>query len=126
MEAVGAAAVLSNSKWKLLQRAALLRRTVAAMSEQEIFTDLERKHMEQKYYLRDKPQSQYEVTVHTNVVELKPFINQHIIIMGKGLSNLVDLIRPLRAKYLGSLRIIVIIYPVEIPYEGASDAAEYS
>ena len=42
---------------------------------------------------------------------------QHVIIMGKGLSNLVDLIRPLRAKYLRPMKIIIIIYPVEIPFE---------
>ena len=35
--------------------------------------------------------------------------------MGKDLSNVYDLIRPLRARYLGPLRYIVILYPHDIP-----------
>lgn len=31
-----------------------------------------------------------------------PFINNHLIIVGKGLNNILDLIRPLRAKHLGN------------------------
>jgi hypothetical protein len=45
-----------------------------------------------------------------------PHINNHLIVMGKDLNNLYDLIRPLRAKYLGSLKYIVILYPDDIPH----------
>ena len=45
-----------------------------------------------------------------------PNIEGHLIIMGKSINNLFDLIRPLRARYLGSLKYIVILYPDVIPH----------
>jgi len=37
------------------------------------------------------------------------------LLIGKSLSNLYDLIRPLRARNLGELKHIVIIYPSDFP-----------
>lgn len=56
-----------------------------------------------------------DVIVKTSITEAKPFIDNHIIIIGKALSNLYDLIRPLRAKTLGALKHIVILYPGDFP-----------
>ena len=57
--------------------------------------------MVETYYLRGAPVELSECLVKTSVVEEVPHINNHLIIMGKGMGNLYDLIRPLRAKYLG-------------------------
>jgi len=43
-------------------------------------------------------------------------MSEHLIVIGKGLSNLYDFIRPLRAKQLGRLKHIVILHPTDIPY----------
>lgn len=56
-----------------------------------------------------------DAVVKTSINDSKPFIDNHIIIIGKALSNLYDLIRPLRAKTLGTLKHIVILYPDEFP-----------
>ena len=57
--------------------------------------------MAETYHLRAVPAELSECVVKTSVLEEVPHINNHLIIMGKGVSNLYDLIRPLRAKYLG-------------------------
>ena len=59
--------------------------------------------MAETYHLRAAPAELSDCTVKTSVLEEVPHINNHLIIMGKGVSNLYDLIRPLRAKYLGGL-----------------------
>jgi hypothetical protein len=105
------------SKWKLLQRSALLERKVKSNNFQEIMHRLEEDHFKENYYVVENPLDIHECTVSTSILEEYPFINQHIVIIGKGLRNLFDLIRPLRARYLGSLRYIVLLYPYDIPHD---------
>jgi potassium large conductance calcium-activated channel subfamily M alpha protein 1 len=55
------------------------------------------------------------VTIRTSLIEEIPSMHDHIILIGKDISNIYDFIKPLRAKYLGSCRSIVILYPQELP-----------
>ena len=105
------------SYWAKLKRSALLRKKVESHSYQEILHKLEDEHFQSNYYVREIPLELYECTVKTSVIEEVPYINNHIIIIGRGLGNLFDLIKPLRAKYLGPLRYIVILYPYDIPHD---------
>jgi hypothetical protein len=102
--------------WKLLKRSNLLQKKIEMDSFQEKLQKLEEKHMIDHYYYRTIPIDIDECFVKTSVVEEIAHINNHLVIMGKDLSNLYDLIRPLRAKYLGSLKYIVILSPTEIPH----------
>ena len=105
------------SKWKQLKRSALLKKKVETFSYQEVLHRLEDEHFHEHYYAKNPPWELSECIVKTSVIEEVPYINNHLIIIGKGLRNLFDLIRPLRAKYLGPLRYIVILYPYDIPHD---------
>ena len=74
--------------------------------------EADNKYMRSKYYLRHRPLSQSEAR--TDVQSL-PDVRDHLIIMGSGLNSLFDLIRPLRARYIGHVQHIVIINPEPIP-----------
>lgn len=87
----------------------------SVLSQQEQLKFIEDVFMKDNYYLRERAARLAEVTVHTAVLEEIPHINDHIIITGKGISNLYDLIKPLKAKELGPLKYIVILYPDIIP-----------
>ena len=105
------------SRWKSLKRSNLVAKKVESFSYQEILHQLEDSHMKKEYYLRTIPAELSNCIIKTNVIDEIPFINNHVIIIGKGLSNLFDLIRPLRAKFLGMLRYIVIISSEDIPHD---------
>lgn len=105
----------AKSRWGLLKRNSLLKKKVETFSYQETLVHLEEEHFHRNYYVRHDPIKLSEITVKTSVIDELPFINQHLIIIGKGLKNLYDLIRPLRAKYLGPLKYIVLLYPFDIP-----------
>jgi hypothetical protein len=105
------------SRWKSLKRSNLVAKKVESFSYQEVMHQLEDAHMKKEYYLRAAPAEMASCVVKTNVIDEVPFINNHVIIIGKGMSNLFDLIRPLRAKFLGMLRFIVIITPDDIPHD---------
>lgn len=107
----------ASSRWKSLKRSNLVAKKVESFSYQEILHQLEDQHMKKEYYLRTLPADFVHCLVKTNVIDEIPFINNHVIIIGKGLNNLFDLIRPLRAKFLGMLRYIVIISPEDIPHD---------
>jgi len=85
--------------WQLL-----LRSTEEKTSEslQEELQKIEDEYLLDNYYIRDKRMPLGDVLIHTSILEEMPFITNHIIIIGKALSNLYDLIRPLRAKALGN------------------------
>ncbi len=106
-----------QSRWKQLKRSALLTKKVESYSYQEVLHKLEDEHFVSNYYVQNPPLDLVDCTVKTGVIEEVPYINNHTIIIGKGLRNLYDLIRPLRAKYLGPLRYIVILFPHDIPHE---------
>lgn len=89
---------------------------------QSILVKKESKKMEDdyirtNYFIREYPADLKDVTIHSSLPEEYPYIKDHMIIIAKGLSNLYDFIRPLRAKYLGKLRHIVILYHNEIPVD---------
>jgi hypothetical protein len=105
----------AKSRWGLLKRNSMLKKKVETFSYQEALVHLEEEHFYRNYYVLAHPVSISEATVKTSVIDELPFINQHLIIIGKGLNNLYDLIRPLRAKYLGPLKYIVLLYPFDIP-----------
>jgi hypothetical protein len=108
---------VKESKWKKLKRSALLERKVKSDSFQEVVHRLEDEHFSSTYYVRSYPIEISEVTVKTNVFEEVPSILHHIIIIGKNLKNLFDLVKPLRAKHLGPMKYIVILHPFAIPLD---------
>lgn len=89
---------------------------VSTDSEQEKMHKLEEEYMQNNFYMRAKPSSLADATVETSVLKEFEHINNHIIITGKGISNLYDLVRPLREKGLGPLKYIVILYPYDLSH----------
>lgn len=83
---------------------------------QEKQQQMEDAYARSAYYMRSHPVELFEATVKTSVIDEIPNIENHLIIIGKSVNNLYDLIRPLRAKYLGSMKYIVILYPDDIPH----------
>lgn len=106
-----------TSRWNKLKRAATSKKTIESIGFEEILHKVEDEHFNENYYIRNKAADLREITIKTNVFDEIPNISNHLIIIGKGLRNLYDLIRPLRAKYLGPLRFIVLLYPDEIPHD---------
>ena len=108
---------IAKARWKSLKRSNLVAKKVESFSYMEILHQLEEQHMQKEYHLRAEPIDISAAIIKTNVIDEIPFINNHVIIIGRGLNNLFDLIRPLRAKFLGMLRYIVIVSPDEIPHD---------
>jgi hypothetical protein len=91
----------------------------SAFTHQEAIQKAEDIHLRDNYYVRVSPADIVDCIVKTSVTEEIPSLekmNNHVIIMGKSLSNLYDLIRPLRSRQLGTLRYIVILYAGDIPH----------
>lgn len=99
---------------KLLRRHADAK--ASASNFEEAMQHAEDQNLRDNYFLRAKPLDLADAIIKTSVVDEVPHIDGHLIIMGKSLNNLYDLIRPLRARYLGSLRYIVILFPDDIPH----------
>ena len=95
----------------------LLRRhkTVSNESKQEELQRTEDAYLDENYFTRHSYLDVHDAVIKTSVNEELPFVDEHIIIIGKALSNLYDLIRPLRSKHLGKLKHIVIMCPVPVP-----------
>ncbi len=89
---------------------------VSADTKQEAIQNLEESHIKESYFLRKFPAEIDDVLIKTSIAEEVPHISNHLIVIGKSLSNLYDLIRPLRARYLGIMKYIVILYPGDIPH----------
>lgn len=83
-------------------------------SRQEREQKLERDNLRNNFFVREFVDLS-ECTIKTSLTEEYPFIREHMIVIAKGISNLYDFIRPLRAKYLGKLKHIVLLYPFDIP-----------
>lgn len=66
-------------------------------------------------HLLPKPRPVEECFVQGSVIDHLPRMSHHIIIVGKDMTHLYDLIRPLRARYLGSVKPIVLLHPDDIP-----------
>ena len=91
----------------------------SAFTHQEAIQKAEDAHLRENYYVRTTPAELSDCVIRTSVIEEVPILEKmcnHIIIMGKSLSNLYDLIRPLRARQQGTLRYIVILYFGDIPH----------
>ena len=84
-------------------------------NKQEQLQRLEDEQLRSNYFVRDIPADLNEAHVATSLLEEYPYMNNHMIVIAKGLSNLYDFIRPLRSKHLGKLTHIVLLYPDEIP-----------
>ena len=84
-------------------------------SRQEEQQRIEDKMLRDNYFIRDVHMDIQDAIIRSSVNEEMPFVDNHIIIIGKALSNLYDLIRPLRARHLGELKHIIIIYPKDFP-----------
>lgn len=85
-------------------------------NQQEALQKIEDEYIKSNFFVRDTPQDIEDATVKSSVLEEYPNMSEHLIVIGKGLSNLYDFIRPLRAKQLGRLKHIVILHPTDIPY----------
>ena len=84
-------------------------------NKQEQLQRLEDEQLRNNFFVRDSPADLMDAHVATSLLEEYPYMNNHMIVIAKGLSNLYDFIRPLRAKHLGKLCHIVLLYPDEIP-----------
>ena len=81
-------------------------------SQQELEKRLDEEYMKANFYTTIPLQPKLEdCTIHTSLEVEAPYVNQHTLIVGKKLSNLYDLILPLRACYLGFTRPVVILSP---------------
>jgi len=110
-------ATAPKSKWDLIKKSNKLMNCIESSNYEEIYHKLENEHFVRNNYLRPYPVEISEVIIKTEVITEIPHINNHLIVLGKGLRNLYDLIKPLRAKYIGALRHIVILYPYDIPHD---------
>lgn len=113
-ESVVAKTVTRNAS-RMTGRKTLLQERAEKDSIQERLKKMEDHHFASGYYIRANPALLEDCSVKTSLLEEHPSITNHLIIMGKSPKHLYDLILPLRAKYLGILRYIVILYPDEIP-----------
>jgi len=84
-------------------------------SFQEEMHKIHEAEMRELYYVRDKVATLEECYIETSVKDELAVINNHVIIIGKELSNLYDLVLPLRAKSAGILKYIVVLYPDMLP-----------
>lgn len=84
-------------------------------SQQEKLTLQQDAYLKANFFVRERT-TLHDCTIRTSVADELPSLTNHIIILGKGITNLYDLIRPLRAKSLGSLRPIVILNPTDLPH----------
>lgn len=85
-------------------------------SDQEFEQKMEDQYLLENFFTLDKRAKQSDCIIHSSLDEEYPLIQNHTIIVGKSLSTLYDLIKNLRAKYLETLRHVVILTPLEIPY----------
>ena len=87
----------------------------ASETRQEEKQKAEDKMLRENYFIRDTHIDVQDAVIRSSVSEEMPFVDAHVIIIGKSLSNLYDLIRPLRARNLGELKHIIILYPGDFP-----------
>lgn len=85
-----------------------------AQAEKEVMQETENSHFKRCYFLRNDCMNVCDAIIHTSVTLEIPSVRDHLIIVCKVFSNLHDLIRPLRARYLAECPFIVILYPFDI------------
>ncbi|CAN0430323.1 unnamed protein product, partial [Ectocarpus fasciculatus] len=104
----------ASGRWQDIKADYDANREVQVGNAQELMSKQETDYLQSNYFLRNRPLTVEEVTIGTAVLDEVPSVNQHVIIIGKGLGNLYDFIRPWRAKYFGRLKHIVILTPFDI------------
>lgn len=100
-------------KWMENNRDMLL----STRNHQEIIFKKEQSYFKTYYYCRKTPAVLSEVTIRSSLEEEFPHVKNHLLIVTNRIQSIFDLVRPLRAKFLGNLRYIVIMYPHQIPAE---------
>ena len=104
---------LESANWMELRRT--IRKHDAATQQQERLLNLENSHMLEHYYCREEIVDLNRVTILTSLENEFPEVTQHLIIISKVMSNLYDLILPLRARRNKRLITIVIMSPNPMP-----------
>ena len=99
--------------WQVLLRKYETEKSSETLQEEQ--QKREDQHLRENYFIRDTHMDLEDAMIKTSAAEEMAFVDNHIIIIGKALSNLYDLIRPLRAKRLGELKHIIIVYPNDFP-----------
>lgn len=112
-------AAANRKQDRLAWRNLLRRYEVPKRSEmiQEENQKLDNLYLREHYYCKDHIMDMQDAVVKTSLQEEMPMVENHIIIIGKSLSSLYDLILPLRSKRLGALRHIIILYPYDFPID---------
>lgn len=105
-----------NKKWHTVIDAQTAIDAEETYNSLEQLQKIEDDRLRSNYYVRDEEALLEQVTIRTSLTAEYPFLSDHLIIVGKSMSNLYDLIMPLRAKYLGKLTHIVILSPNNIPH----------
>ncbi len=72
--------------------------------EQEEMQRLEDDHFKKQYHLRASAAEYRDCLISTSLSEEYEFVAGHIIIMGKSLSNLYDLVKPLTDKAIAAIK----------------------
>jgi hypothetical protein len=83
-------------------------------NHQEALQKIEDDNLKRNYFVRETPIDLAKAMVESHLFAEYPNITGHMIVIAKSISNLYDYIKPLRAKYLGKLRHIVLLHPFEI------------
>lgn len=87
----------------------------SSLSEQERKQTQADAYIERNYFRRSKAANLSDYTVRTTLSEDFPSISSHFLIIAKSLEGVPELIKPLRAKYLGKCVPIIILCPYEMP-----------
>ena len=106
---------ISHTRWNKLRRSAFFNTDQNALTYEETLNHLRSKHFLENYFALPIPVDIHTVSIRNNILDEVPGIHDHLIIIGNIALNWYDLIKPLRGKYLGSLRPIVLLYPSQIP-----------
>lgn len=112
-----AALTLQGKTKKQAWQAMLLKHQAEKSShtQQEEKQTMDSRFLRENYYTKDSHNDIADVYIKSSLLQEMPYVDNHIIIIGKALSNLYDLILPLRAKNLGPLMHIIIVYPADFP-----------
>ena len=84
-------------------------------SQQQMLFKMQTENLKSNYYVCDVPSDIATATIDSSLTEEYPNMEDHIIVVTKNLTNLYDLILPLRSKHSGRLKHIVILCPFDMP-----------
>jgi hypothetical protein len=99
------------TRWHQLRKSAF---SFNSLTYEETLNSLQNRHILSHYYAHPTPIDIEQVTIKNYICDEIPDLSNHLIIIGKIALNWYDLIKPLRARCLGPLRPIVLLYPSTI------------